>query len=205
MPSIPELEEIRRKQILQAALRTISESGSANVTMEEIARAAGLSKGGLAHYFKSKRDLFIATFRAFFDQVFARVRRELPQVEGPMEKLLGFKMLYDIDDPDVPVGYPLLFDCMGLAAREEAYRIIFDEWVDNWVNLLREILEEGIDRGWFAEMDTESTARSISAIYQGIASRWFLARESHPTEWALASLERSVRGLLAPYLRTGSN
>ncbi len=62
MPPIPELEEIRRKQIIDATLLTLSKLGYAKATMADIAKAANMSKGGLAHYFKSKHDLFKAAF-----------------------------------------------------------------------------------------------------------------------------------------------
>jgi len=73
MPPIPELEAIRKSQILQAALNTIAANGCANVTMADICKSAGLSKGGLAHYYKSKRDLFLAAFKAFFQQIYAKL------------------------------------------------------------------------------------------------------------------------------------
>jgi len=44
MPHIPELEAIRKAQILEAALATIAENGCANVTMDDICKEAGLSK-----------------------------------------------------------------------------------------------------------------------------------------------------------------
>lgn len=205
MPAIPELEEIRKAQILEASLRTISVAGCANVTMEDIAKAAKLSKGGLAHYYKSKNDLFKATFKEFFDRVFQRVKDELVPIEGPMEKLLGFELLFDPEDPDVNVGYPLLFDCMSLAARDETYRALFDAWVNNWITVLKGIIEDGIAQGVFRELDPEATARTISAMYQGIATRWYLAPASHSRDWALRSIRKGVTGLMAPHMVTTSH
>jgi AcrR family transcriptional regulator len=200
MPPIPELEQIRKTQILDAALQTISANGSANVTMEEIARTAGLSKGGLAHYFKSKNDLFQSTFKEFFDRIFQRVRKEISGVEGPMEKLLGFELLFDMEDPDAEAGYPLLFDCMLLAVRDETYRALFDEWVNNWVALLRDVIDEGVEQGLFHGVDAEPMARAVSALYQGVATRWYLATGSHSRAWALEYVRKGIRGLMAPYL-----
>jgi hypothetical protein len=51
-------------------------------------------------------------------------------------------------------------------------------------------------------VDAESAARTISAIYQGIATRWYLARSKHSTTWAVDSLRRSVKGLLDSYENT---
>ncbi len=202
MPSIPELEAIRRPQILDAALATIARNGSANVTMDDIARAAGLSKGGLTHYYRSKQELFLAAFSHFFVRIFERSRQTLSQCNGPEEKLLSFQWLYDADDPDMEIGYPVLIDFMSIAAHDDDYRAIFYDWVDQWVAFLVDALRAGLDSGLYAGLDPDAMARTISAIYQGIALRWYLAPTAHSSQWAVDSLTASVRGLLAPYRKS---
>lgn len=199
MSPIPELEAIRKAQILEAALNTIAARGCANVTMEDIARAAGLSKGGLAHYYKSKKTLFKAVFEAFFDQIFQRGRETMATFQDPMDKLLSFDWLYDLTDPRMNIGYPILFDFMSIVVHESEYREIFHDWIDNWVVLLKGAIEEGKAAGMFAGVDSDATARTISAIYQGLATRWFLDPEAHSTDWAVASLKQAVTGLMQPY------
>jgi len=105
-----------------------------------------------------------------------------------------------MEDPDAEAGYPLLFDCMFLAVRDETYRALFDEWVDNWVALLRDVIDDGVQQGIFQGVDSEPMARAISAVYQGVATRWYLATGSHSQEWALKYVRKGVRGLMAPYL-----
>lgn len=199
MPPILELEAIRKAQILEASLKTIAARGCANVTMEDICRASGLSKGGLAHYYKSKRELFLAVFTEFFDRIFIRGKLTMAQYEDPLEKLLSFVWLYNADDPDALLGYPVLFDFMSIAVHDQDYRRIFHDWVDNWLVLLKEAIVLGVEQGMFHNIDPDTAARGISAIYQGIATRWFLAPELHSTDWALDTLKRSVIGLLASY------
>ncbi len=197
MPPIPELEAIRKSQILQAALNTIAANGCATVTMADICKSAGLSKGGLAHYYKSKRDLFLAAFKAFFQQIFQRSRETMATHADPLDKLLSFDWLYDRDDPDGLLGYPVLFDFMSIAVHDEAYRELFQEWVENWLLLLKDAIVQGQAIGRFKEIDPEAAAKGISAIYQGIATRWFLAPELHSTEWAVETKQRAIIGLLA--------
>lgn len=199
MPIVPKLEDIRRTQIIEAALAAISTGGAANITMRDVARAASLSNGGLIHYFPSKEELFKATFKEFFSRVFERSKKESAQIQDPMEKLLGFGAFYDINDSDVPAGYPLMFDCMSLAAHNEDYRVLFNEWLENWITLLREAIDKGIEQKSFANLDPDATARAISAIYLGISIRWYLARESNPTSWAMAAFKESIESLMAPY------
>lgn len=198
MPPIPELEAIRKAQILDAALKTISASGYANVTMDAICRAAGLSKGGLAHYYRSKNELFIAVFREFFERIFRRSKQTMDLHKNPIDKLLSFDWLYDRSDPDVNLGYPVLFDCMSLAVRENGYRALFHDWFENWVSLLRDAIEDGLAKGIFKDLDAEATARAVSSVYQGIATRWYLDYDSHSTKWAVESFKKAITGLLFP-------
>ena len=116
--------------------------------------------------------------------------------ENPIDKLLSFDWLYDRNDPDVNVGYPVLFDCMSLAVREKEYRSLFHDWFENWVSLLKDAIDDGLKKGVFRDLDSESTARAISAVYQGIATRWYLDSESHTTEWAVESFKKAINGLL---------
>ena len=48
----------RHNEIMEAAIKVISEKGYANATLDEIAQRAELSKGTIYLYFKSKSDLF---------------------------------------------------------------------------------------------------------------------------------------------------
>ncbi len=200
MAPIPELTQIRKNQIMDASLRTMAQTGCANATMEDIARAAGLSKGGLAHYYKSKNELFVAVFETFFERIFIRSRITMDKTEGPLEKLLCFGFLFDLDDPDTRIGYPILFDCMAIAIHEKEYRRMFGEWVDNWIVLLTSAIRLGMDQGIFKNMDPDPVARLISAIYQGVATRWYLAGDSHSTEWALNSFQTAIRQIMKPYM-----
>ena len=49
--------EARRAEILEAALRLMAESGVQALTLDAVARAAAVSKGGLLHHFNTKEEL----------------------------------------------------------------------------------------------------------------------------------------------------
>src|SRR6185436_14978008 len=56
--------ESRPEEILEAALHVFGEQGFARTRLEEVAKRAGVSKGTLYLYFKSKEDLFREMARA---------------------------------------------------------------------------------------------------------------------------------------------
>jgi AcrR family transcriptional regulator len=73
----------RREQILDAAADLYRERRYDDVSLEELAAAAGVARGLLHHYFGSKRELFLAVMTRS-----ARLPvRDLPDLEGrPLEE-----------------------------------------------------------------------------------------------------------------------
>jgi AcrR family transcriptional regulator len=175
MPPIPELEIIRRNQILRAAIKIIGTFGYANVTMADIASEAGLSKGGLAHYFASKDDLFKEAFKAHYDQILAIFKDGMDRSPDPMDKILGFGLpLFIRETPDVSFAHKIVYDFMSLAAHNPDYRELFSTWLNTWVEMKKNAVDEGITTGLFKPHDSDATARTISAIFHGIYLRWYL-------------------------------
>lgn len=67
-----ELDE-RRAQLLSLALTAFSQKSYDDVSIDDLAQAAGVSKGLLYHYFPSKRDLYLSTVREAAEQLTARI------------------------------------------------------------------------------------------------------------------------------------
>ncbi len=63
--------QVRRAQILEAALRCFAEHGYHEASMDDLVRASGLSKGSLYWHFDSKQDVLLALFDAFCDEIFS--------------------------------------------------------------------------------------------------------------------------------------
>lgn len=58
-----------RLKIMQTALSVISQKGYHNVTVDEIANAAGVSTGIAYRYFKNKKDLLMASLAYAFENI----------------------------------------------------------------------------------------------------------------------------------------
>jgi AcrR family transcriptional regulator len=70
--STPRLSTAKREQILDGARKMFFESGYEGASMNDIAKAAGVSKGTLYTHFKDKEDLFTVMIQAECEQVLAR-------------------------------------------------------------------------------------------------------------------------------------
>jgi TetR/AcrR family transcriptional regulator, transcriptional repressor of bet genes len=60
--------ERRRKQVIDAAVKSIADHGLSDTTLSTIANAAGLSQGTIVFYFKSKEALLTEAFRSRMEQ-----------------------------------------------------------------------------------------------------------------------------------------
>ncbi len=66
----------RRKKILKAVERMVRNRRFHEITMDEVAAAAGVGKGTIYRYFKDKNDLFFQLATAGFDELCQLLRKE---------------------------------------------------------------------------------------------------------------------------------
>lgn len=64
-------EKIREKKklIIEALKRLLEKEVYSQISIEDVAREAGLSKGGLRHYFPTKEELYVELIEDFFNQI----------------------------------------------------------------------------------------------------------------------------------------
>jgi AcrR family transcriptional regulator len=67
----------RRQQLLRAALEAFAEKDYDDVSVDEVAEAAGVSHGLIFQYFGTKKELYIATVEPLIEEFRARVAADL--------------------------------------------------------------------------------------------------------------------------------
>jgi AcrR family transcriptional regulator len=75
----------RRRQLVALGLELFSEQTYDEVSIDELAQAAGISKGLLYHYFPTKRDFYVATVREAAHHLLECT--ETPEGMDPMARL----------------------------------------------------------------------------------------------------------------------
>ncbi|MGH6945727.1 MAG: transcriptional regulator BetI [Kiloniellales bacterium] len=86
MPKVG-MEEIRRRQLIEATVASLHADGFGNTTLARIAGRAGLSSGIVAHYFRDKAGLLEATMRHLAEELRAEALRHLARARGPEARL----------------------------------------------------------------------------------------------------------------------
>lgn len=87
-------ESVRKEDILDSAIELMSESGIESVSMDEIARKTGISKGALYLEFESKTDLILSLSARFSQQLNAQFSQALALTTTGLDILKEFGAIY---------------------------------------------------------------------------------------------------------------
>jgi AcrR family transcriptional regulator len=77
----------RRRQLVALGIELFSERAYDEVSIDELAQVAGISKGLLYHYFPTKRDFYVATVREAASQLLSRTATATPSQMEPLARL----------------------------------------------------------------------------------------------------------------------
>lgn len=81
------MEPIRRQQLIEATITSISQHGFADTTVSRISKAAGVSAGIIHHYFGGKNELLEATMHELLRQLRSEVGRRLATATNPRQRI----------------------------------------------------------------------------------------------------------------------
>ena len=79
--------EESRRQVLDAAVKTLAKRGLAATSIQDIADAAGLSKGAVHYHFESKDELLERVLDRCCESIEARVRAVFDEPGSPMDRV----------------------------------------------------------------------------------------------------------------------
>jgi AcrR family transcriptional regulator len=166
--------EVRREQIIEAAMRTFAEKGFAEATMDDIVVASGLSKGGLYWHFKSKDEIISAILDLTFAEEAERLN-DLVEAEGSARERLR-QLARQVTARLVALAalYPLTLEFYALAARRADVQQTLRGYFERYQASLIPLIQQGIRRGEFRDGGAEQVALAFIALFEGLALLWML-------------------------------
>jgi TetR/AcrR family transcriptional regulator, transcriptional repressor of bet genes len=185
------MEPVRRKALVDAALKTIGHHGSLTVTMSEIAREAGVSPALAHHYFGSKDQLLIETMRSLLRQLRADAGAALAQAETPRARIsavIGVSFNADQFAPDVVAAWLAFY---SEAQRSEEVRRLLVVYTRR----LHSNLMSGL-RPLCGALDAGRIADGAAAMIDGLYIRQSLKAAPLSIDASVALVEDYVAGQL---------
>lgn len=151
------------KRILDAAMRKFSEHGYAKTSMRMIAKASGISIGGLYIYFKNKEDLYLTLIKSRLDDLVARSRETLKDIKDPAEAIKTFISLH--------LTYAKKHrELILIQGREHGFSFGIEmkrRFFRSQRNLIEDIIKKGIRDGIFRKCNVKEAAKIITSAIRG--------------------------------------
>jgi AcrR family transcriptional regulator len=159
--------DVRRMQILEATHRVTLERGLHDVRVGDVADELGVSTGTIHYHFATKDELIESMLREMADREIADMRRSLARVDAPEDRLALVIDTY-LPSPRHDHTWVLWIDVWGEALRHASLRQISEELDNAWVELLAEVIADGVATAAFRCDDPVATAWRLCALLDGL-------------------------------------
>src|SRR5437868_8487490 len=157
-------KEARPGELLDAALDLFVEKGFAATRAEEVAARAGVSKGTLFLYFPSKEELFKAVVRENISGRFGEWNEEFKTYDGTTADMIRYcmKVWWERVGATRASGITKLIISEARNFPDIA-AFYHDEVIKPGHDLIRRILQRGVERGEFVVPDMEYAVFTVTA------------------------------------------
>lgn len=185
------------QRILDAAKILFSRYGLKKTSIEEIAQHAGLGKGTVYLYFKSKDEIFSVLASRLTQEYNDALDQALAVPATPTEKLKTFIA--------IRVGYwDKTFREYGATAESileaEASSVVDDlrkQYMSGHIRVISSILEEGLEKGEFSFDNSQFTALALYHVLESLTRPWQVeVADMGPEEKIDACISLLLNGLL---------
>ncbi|HXF72176.1 MAG TPA: TetR/AcrR family transcriptional regulator [Actinomycetota bacterium] len=162
----------RHQEILEAAVRVITERGLADTRISDIAERCGVSPGLILYYFDSKDRLLVEALTYANDRFYLRMSREIRRLPRAWDRLVR---LIELSTPGYLPGeepldeWALWVEIWVRALRDPEMAKEREALDKRWRAAIADIIRGGQETGEFPPGDADELALRIGALIDGLA------------------------------------
>ena len=150
-----------KRRIFQTAIKLFAEKGYDNTGIEEITAVAGYAKGALYYHFETKEDLFDMVLEEGLKLLNNSLEIKFRKCSNAVEKLkailkVEIKCIIRYED-FVTV---IINNILGENSRTRKCKNAFNKYVE----MVQNVVQEGMDSGYFHSGDAEGIACGIIGV-----------------------------------------
>lgn len=168
--------------ILEAAERVFSRKGYNLATMDDVAEEAQFSKATIYRYFQSKRDILTETILNFFEDVEKKMRdihKKKTTARQKLKDITRFQLQFFHQKKNISrvllmekslmktILHVSPEDHQQFSKEERRFLENIRTSKERCLEIMSEILEEGIKNGEFRRMNPHDAARAFEAMLHG--------------------------------------
>ncbi|MGZ4031512.1 MAG: TetR/AcrR family transcriptional regulator [Tumebacillaceae bacterium] len=177
--------------IFQAAIDVFSEKGFDKATMDDIAARANVAKGTIYYHFKSKEELFLFLVEEGVELLREGVDSKLSQEMAPADKLeLIVREQINFFGRYSDFCVILLREAWGGEERQLEFR----KMIRSYMQVIEEVIKEGIEQGSFREINAENAASGIFGMISIAALHILLGHKPYDEEQLFDDMRKMALG-----------
>lgn len=190
------LAERRREEILGAAGKIFARYGYRNTDVQRIADKLKIGKGTVYRYFKSKRELFLATVDYYARTLHEQTEQAVSAIEDPLDRLLyAAKCFLAFFDAHPEMVELIIQERAEFKDRAKTSFFVYNEaYVKPWQELLRGLIAAGRVRDLPIETITDI---GDDMLYGAIFTSYFAGRSQSLELQAQKILDITLLGILS--------
>ncbi|RLD63689.1 MAG: TetR/AcrR family transcriptional regulator [Bacteroidetes bacterium] len=152
--------------IINVAQKTFSHFGFKKTTVDDIAQAARKGKSSIYYYFNSKEEIFEAVVEKEATTLITEILNEINTTDDPKEKIKKYILARMNGIKNLGNFYNALKnDYLSSFESIERLRIKYD---NEEHNIIKNILQEGIEKDFFKIENTDKTSKAIVTAMKGL-------------------------------------
>ncbi|PKG32207.1 TetR/AcrR family transcriptional regulator [Methanoregula sp.] len=166
MPKVvPEYKEDAKRRIIDAAMDVIAERGCNQMTIDDVAKRIGVTKGAVYWYFKSKEELVAAVLNRFQSDIEKTTFESF--YNRPIEEV--FSQLFERFSLADDRQRAIFFEMFALAARNTEVRHATREYYAGLVATFEEVIKREKKKHFIqTQVDPHTLALLLVALYSGL-------------------------------------
>lgn len=191
----------KRREILQAAMRVFARDGYHRAKMEAVAEEAGIGKGTVYEYFKSKTDLFLVLHDHMVAELKDFYTKELQGVQEPAAMLERFIAVAFQTFRQWEPFFLVFFDYWAEGGRGEQQALLQTRLREAYTVARTDvaaIIAAGVKDGSFRCDNPQLVAASILATLDGLVLQWLCDRNAFDLDAMSVTLSETVLRSLRP-------
>jgi AcrR family transcriptional regulator len=160
----PQIDHVRRPQLLEAAAGVIAERGIAATRIADVAERAGTSPPAVLYWFSSKDELLAEALTVDEERFYGELTERMDALERPRDKL-RLMLETSADEYD----WTLWMELWTRALRDPAARQARQRLDNRWREEIAAVIRAGQGAGEFGDSDADEVALLLSSLLDGLA------------------------------------
>lgn len=152
--------ELKRVRILDAAADLFATRQFHKVLLDDVARAAGVGKGTLYLYFKSKDEIYLEVLTRNFERLIQSLAREIAEIAEPEERISRIIKLLISHLYDNAIFTELMRGAIVNLPASKSWK----EKRAILTGLIEDVIRDGVAKGVFSDSAPDLSAHYIPGI-----------------------------------------